>query len=48
MHIAKLLSQVGPNTGYDFIIDDGGDEEEPIEVSFHSDSGEDGVVKPIT
>ena len=48
MQIVKLLSRVGPNTSYDFTIDDGDDKEEPIEVPFDSDSGEDEVAKPIT
>ena len=48
MQIMEPLSQVGPITGYNFIVDDKDDEEEPVEVPFDSDNGSDGVTKPNT
>ena len=47
MQIAKLFSWVGPIAGCDFVIN-GDDEVELLEVPFNSDSGSDGVAKPIT
>ena len=48
MQIAELLSQVSPISGYDFSVNGGDDEEEPVEVLFDSDNGSDGVAEPIT
>ena len=47
LQIAESFSRVGPISGYDFSVDDGDDEEEPVEVLFDSDSGSDGVAEPI-
>ena len=48
MQITEPLLWVDLIVSYDFIVDDGDDEEEPVEVPFDSDSGSDGVVEPIT
>ena len=48
LKIAEPFSWVGPILGYDFNVDDGDDEQESIEVLFDSNSGSDGVAKPIT
>ena len=48
MEIAAPLSQHGPIAGYDFIVDNGDEEDEPDEVPDDSDSGEDGEAVPAT
>ena len=48
IQITEPLSRVGPIAGYDFIVDDGDDEEESVEVPFDSDSSSNGVTEPIT
>ena len=48
MEITAPLSQHGPIAGYDFIVDNGDDEDEPDEVSGDSNSSEDGEAVPAT
>ena len=48
MEITAPLSQHGPIAGYDFIVDNGDDQDEPDEVSGDSNSGEDGEAVPAT
>ena len=48
MWIAEPLPWESPIISYDFIVDDGGDEEELVEVLFDNDSDSDGVAEPIT